>query len=151
MQQILFQYAPTPDSQAQTAWTVPALKQWIIHSLTVTNLVREDLWDQYPTVKYKIHIIKSWEAPNQKNCLAFYPAYLSGQSVHRYEWIRLNTGDYIVIYLTSWRLAVQWFGEEVDADVETKYEQSLDSVIAMWPDVDSMRGSITTIAWCVCP
>ena len=151
MQQILFQYSPAADDQPHTAGTVPANKQWILHSLTVTNLVREDLWDTYAWVKYKLHVIKSGETPDAKNCLAYYPAYLPGQSVHRYEGIRLNEWDYIVVYLTSGRLAVQWFWEEIAETVEAKYEQSLDSIIAMGPDVDSMRGSLTTIAWCVCP
>lgn len=151
MQQILFQYWPPADSQPYTAGTVPALKQWIIHALTVTNLVREDIGDTYAWVKYKIHIVKSGEATDVKNCLAYYPSYLPWESVHKYEWIRLSAWDYVVIFCISWRIAVQWFGEEIDADVEVKYEQALDSIIDMWPDVDTIADQTTIIAWCVCP
>ena len=144
MQKILLQHSPACDNQPHTAGTVPANKQRIVHALTITNLVREDKWDTYAWVKYKLHIVKSGDSPNANNCLAYYPAYLSGQSVHRYEWIRLNEGDYVVVYLTSWRLAVQAFGEEINETLESKQELALNAIV--W-----INTHIQTIAWCVCP
>jgi hypothetical protein len=148
MNQILFQYTPPADSQPYTAGTVPANKEWVISAITVTNLVKQDQWDTYAWVKYKIHIIKNWETPDQKNCLAYFPAYLPGESVHKYEGIRMSEWDYIVLYCNAWRVAIQAFGEVVADSTEPTYLAYLAKMTAM---ANSQIAWNTATQWCICP
>ena len=148
MNQILFQFSPPADGQPYTAWTVPANKEWIISTLNVTNLVKQDQGDTYAWVKYKIHVVKSWETVSQKNCLAYYPSYIPWDSVHEYTWIRMSAWDYIVLYCESWRLTVQAFGEVVADSTEPAY---LAYLAAMTAQANSQIAWNTATQWCICP
>jgi len=148
MYQILFQYTPPADGQPYTAWTVPANKERSISVITVTNLVKQDQGDTYAWVKYKIHIVKFWETPNQKNCLAYYPAYVPWESVHKYEGVRMDHWDYVVLYCESWRVAIQAFGEVVADSTETAY---LAYLAAMTAQANSQVAWNAATIWCICP
>ena len=148
MNQILFQYTPPADWMPYIAGTVPANKEWVVTVITVTNLVKQDQGDTFSWVKYKIHIVRAGESVDQKNCLAYYPAYVVGESVHKYEWIRMSAWDYIVLYCSSWRVAIQAFGEVVADSTEPAY---LAYLAAMTAQATSQVAWNTATQWCICP
>lgn len=153
MQKVLFQVNPAPfwTPTPYVAGTVPVNKEWHIHTMTATNLTMQDEKDTYEGLQYKIHVVKNWESPDVKNCLAYYPKYKEWESVHTYNNIMLTAWDSIVVYCLSGRIAIQWFWEEVALLLDAKYELALDAIIAMWPNIASIASSQATIAACWCP
>jgi hypothetical protein len=118
--------------------TVPAGKERVIKKLVVVDMTKMTWWwDTSSTnvnIKYRVHIVKSWEVVQTKNTIAYYRQFQEKEKFHEYNDIHMSEWDYVIILARWWRLAISAYWEELPI------EYAEDTLIAL-------QRSASAVSW----